>query len=318
MAERRPPSYLALVLALVVPHACGGEPGSDALPGSGAPEAQPTFPLDPDIWVAELTRDADGTLRVGAVREAIHRPGYDNQPHFTPDGTGFWFTALEEHTGQTDIWRYDLTGSIQQVTASVPESEYSATPMPDGTALAVVRVEADSTQRLWRIPLDGSEPQVLLPDLAPVGYQAWVAPGTVALFVLGEPPTLRIADVVTGEARIVAEGIGRSIRTVPGSQAVSFVRISADGVATLSRYDHDTGVVTPLVETVGNGEFHAWTPDGTVLMALGSTIYAWRPGDAAWLQVADLSQHNVRISRLAVRPDGAQIALVVEPGDVTL
>ncbi|MEX2466822.1 MAG: hypothetical protein WD995_07920 [Gemmatimonadota bacterium] len=296
--------------------------GSDAPSSEADQEAQagsaPTFPLDPDIWTAELLTGPEGALSVGPPTQAIHRQGYDNQPYFTPDGAGFWFTALDEHTQQTDIWLYDLAGSVEQVTVSAPESEYSATPMPGAPAVSVVRVETDSTQRLWRVPLDGSAARVILPDVAPVGYHAWIDAGRVALFVLGEPPTLRVADIETGTVRVVAEGIGRSIRSIPGESAVSFVQIAEDGTATLMRYDGADASVTALVETIGNGEFHAWTPGGTVLMARDALIFAWTPGSDGWTQIGDLTEHRVRITRLAVSPDGSQIAIVVEPGDVTL
>lgn len=308
---------LLLGTATLLTLGCGSE-DPPPQPAEATSSSGPIFPLDADIWTAGLTRNDDGSLSVGSPEQAIHRQGYDNQPHFIPDGTGFWFTALDEHTQQTDIWLYHLSGSIEQVTVSAPESEYSATPMPAGEAVSVVRVEADSAQRLWRVPLDGSEPSVLLPGVAPVGYHAWIDAERVALFVLGDPPTLHVAETGSGSARVVAEGIGRSIRSIPGEQAVSFVQIAPDGTATLSRYDGATGQVSPLVETVGNGEFHAWTPDGSVLMADGAMLFAWTPGADGWTQIGDLSEHRVRITRLAVSPDGTQIALVVEPGDVTL
>ncbi|MDZ7778891.1 MAG: WD40 repeat domain-containing protein [Gemmatimonadota bacterium] len=307
-----------LGLAVTLVWSCGGEPSDSATEDGAEAPAEPTFPLDPDIWTAALSRDADGAFSIGPPVEAIHRPGYDNQPHFTPDGSAFWFTALEEHTEQTDIWRYDLSGSVERVTVSVPESEYSATPLPDGSGLSVVRVEADSTQRLWHVPSDGSEPGVLLPDVAPVGYHAWVDAETVALFVLGDPPTLQVANVTSGSARPIAENIGRSIRSIPGEDAVSFVQMEDDGTAVLTRYDGATDTTTPFIETVDAGDFHAWTPDGSVLMAREASIYAWTPGEDDWTLVADLSEHDIRITRLAVSPDGSQIAMVVEPGDVTL
>lgn len=313
--NRHVPSVATALMILMSAGCAGDVDESDAPGGSGAAEA-PTFPLDADIWVAELG-SVDGSVSIGAVREAIHRQGYDNQPFFTPDGSAFWFTALDEHSGQTDIFRWGFDGAFDQVTNSAPESEYSATPIPDGSGLSVIRVEADSTQRLWKIPFDGSEPTVILPDVAPVGYHAWAGPDTLALFVLGDPPTLQVADARTGSATIVAEGIGRSIRTIPGEHAVSFVRVPDDGPAMLTRWDTD-GTLTPLVATIGGGDFHAWTPDGTVLMARGAEIHAWRPGEDDWTLIADLSEHNVRVTRLAVSPDGRHIAMVVEPGDVTL
>jgi hypothetical protein len=71
-----------------------------------------------------------------------------------------------------------------------------------------------------------------------------------------------------------------------------------------------------VVETVGGGDFHAWTPDGTLLMAEGSVVYAWTPGLAdGWEAVADFANLRLTITRLAVSPDGSQIALV---GEVSL
>ena len=303
-------AFLALATA-----SCGGDtPESSA--EAVAERDRPTFPLDADIWVADLDRQ-DGALVLGPPREAIHRAGYDNQPYFTPDGEGFWYAGMDEHSGQAEIFLYRMNGPFEQVTQTAPESEYSPTPLPDGTGLSVVRVEPDSTQRLWKIPFDGSEDTVLLPNLAPVGYHAWIDASTVALFVLGSPPTLQIAELGGGTPRAVGGDIGRSIRSIPGVAAVSFVALGEDSTAVLTRYDLD-GTITPLVETVGNGDFHAWTPDGTVLMARGAQIHAWTPGDAGWTLVADLTEHNVRVTRLAVSPDGTHIALVVEPGNVTL
>ena len=308
----------ALGLTAMFAAGCGdGTPEPDSLGEADAGSA-PTSPLDPDIWIAALRSDAEGGLSLGPPAGAIHRQGYDNQPRFAPDGRSFWFSAHDEHAQQNDIWLYRIGGGIEQVTMSAPESEYSPAPLPDGSGLAVVRVEADSTQRLWRVPFDGSEPTVLLPDVAPVGYFAWVNPTTLALFVLGEPPTLRVADLGAGTARVVAEGIGPSIQTIPGQEAVSFVLVDPEGRTSLARFDASTGAVSPLVETVGNGAHHAWTPDGRLLMAEGASVYSWAPGEDGWSLVADLSARRIVITRLAVSPDGTQIALVVEPGDLPL
>ena len=59
----------------------------------------------------------------------------------------------------------------------------------------MIRVEADSTQRLWRMPLDSTAPSVLFPDIKPVGYFAQVDDSTWAMFVLGAPATLHVGTV---------------------------------------------------------------------------------------------------------------------------
>ena len=276
-------------------------------------------PLDADIWTAGLTRDPSGALSVGDPEVAIARTGYDNQPSYVPDGSGIWFTAVDTHDGQADIWRYDFaTQMVARITPTSPESEYSATPLPDGTGISVVQVEADSTQRLWRFDADGTGAAVVLDDVAPVGYHAWADQSTLVLFVLGDPPTLQIANSETGESRTVAESIGRSIQSIPGSAAVSFVQSGLDGSNMISRLDPMSGAIEPLIEAVEGGDFHAWTPDGTLLMGHLAKLFAWTPGSDGWTEIADFAPRRISISRLAVSPDGTQIAMVVEPGDLGL
>lgn len=278
------------------------QPAAAAAPDSAAAaEAPPST----DIWVADLHTEG-GALRVGTPRNLTRRPGYDNQPAWTPDGRALLFTRIGAD-GQAEAFRLDVgTGVARQLTRT-PESEYSPTPLADG-GFSAVRVEADSTQRLWRFRADGTNPRLVFPEIAPVGYHAWADSSTAALFVLGEPATLRLADARTGESREVARGIGRSLNPIPGRRAISFIQINADSTSTVMELDATNGAVRPLVRAVDGGDFHAWTPDGMLLMASGSTIYAWRTGEAGWTPVADLAP--LRISRIGVSPRGDRIALV--------
>jgi hypothetical protein len=47
-------------------------------------------------------------------------------------------------------------------------------------------------------------------------------------------------------------------------------------------------------------------------MASGSVVYAWSVTSNEWTPIADFSDLNISISRLAISPDGAQIAMVAE------
>jgi hypothetical protein len=93
---------------------------------------------------------------------------------------------------------------------------------------------------------------------------------------------------------------------------VSFIQVNADSTTTVMELDAATGAVRPLVPSMDGGDFHAWTPDGTLLMASGSMLHAWRPGQQGWMAVADLAP--LRISRIAVSPRGDRIALVAVEG----
>ena len=270
-------------------------------------------PRDTDVLIADLAFSPQGTPSIGTPANITQRPDYDNQPQFVPDGSGFWYTINDPQNDQADIWRYDFaTAGVTRVTMSSPESEYSATPLPDGSGISVIRVEADSTQRLWRFDLDGANGAVILPNVAPVGYHAWVDESTLVLFVLGDPATLQRADIQTGLTEVITRNIGRSIQRIPGSDDVSYAQVHEDGTATIMRLPSERTSPEQIAEAVSGGDFHAWAPNGSLLMASGSVVYAWSLSLDEWMPIADFSDLNISISRLAISPDGTQIAMVAE------
>lgn len=293
LAKRGAPALLSLALAAVTLAAAQGPPGTD-------------------IYLADLSVRG-GRVTVATPVNATHRPGYDNQPFFTPDGRSFLYTANTD--GQTDVWRYDFVEGRSLPVTTTPESEYSATPLPDGSGFSVVRVEADSTQRLWRFDWDGGHPTLILPGVKPVGYHAWGDRHTVALFVLGQPATLQIADLRAGTATPVARDIGRGVQRIPGDRpAISFVQKSPppDSTWTVAELDLGTRAIRPLVRTLQAVDQYAWTPSGVLLMAKGSKLYQWsasKGGD--WQEVRDFSAQGLdNITRLAVSRRGDRLALV--------
>ena len=200
-----------------------------------------------------------------------------------------------------------------------PTNENSPTYLPPGLGspggFSVVRTEPDKTQRLWRFDARGRDPQVILPDVKPVGYHAWLDSDTVALFVLGPPATLRIANVADGKAEIAAEGIGRSLHRIPGTRAVSFVQRESSGEFWVKQIEVATRKIEPLVKAVEGSTDRdmAWTPDGqTVLMSAGTKVFSWTRGAAGWTEVFDAAAHALgAVSRLAVSPKGDAVAIVV-------
>src|SRR5262249_58104213 len=121
-----------------------------------------------------------------------------------------------------------------------PEGGCSPTVMPDGAHLSVIRVEQDGPQRLWRFTLDGREPELVLERVKPVGYHAWIDDHTLALFVLGSPATLQLADTRTGAAEEVARGINRSLQRVPRAGTISYVDKDEDGSLMVRELDPQT------------------------------------------------------------------------------
>jgi len=266
-----------------------------------------------EVYLAPLSRQGDSIV-VGAVQNITHRPGYDNQPSFLLDGSALLYTAAGPD-GQTDIWRYDIrTRRTTRVTAT-PESEYSPTAMPGGARFSVVRVERDSTQRLWSFAMNGTDPQLVVPTLQPVGYHAWLGPNRLVAYVLGTPSTLHVVDRDGSNDEIRARDIGRSLQRIPGQGWYSFTRRDSTKAFWIIGQPFEGGPLAPLVHAPSDNEYHAWTPDGLLLSASEGEIVRWNAhtgDDGEWLTVAAIP--GVRnISRLAVSPDGRWLAFVAEP-----
>ncbi|HEV8598170.1 MAG TPA: hypothetical protein VGQ69_02310 [Gemmatimonadales bacterium] len=262
-----------------------------------------------DIYLAPLERSG-GTLRVGRPVNLTARAGYDNQPFFAPDGRSLYYTSARD--GQTDIYRYELaSGRSQQVTAT-PESEYSPMLLPDGKRLSVIRVERDSTQRLWSFALDGSSPRVVLDSIKPVGYHVWLNADTVFVFVLGTPATLRRAELARGSAEILARDIGRTLLLIPGRRGVSYVQRDSSG-GWIRAIDPVSGDGENLARLPEGTEFYAWTPQGELLSTRANELLRWSSESKQWETVTRFSEPRLRkITRLAVSPAGDRIALVGE------
>lgn len=280
-----------------------------ALAATAAAQAPPAT----DIFLAPLSQ-RDGRLTVGAARNLTERSGYDNQPSWSPDGRAIYFTA--QANLQTDIYRLEIaTGALARVTETAPESEYSAMVTPDGRAVSVIRVERDSTQRLWRVPLDGGASSLILERVRPVGYHAWADSVTLALFVLGSPNTLQLADTRTGTSDTVVTSIGRSLHRVPGQRRVSFVHKVSREEWWLVLLDPATKEMQRLVRMPAGVEDYAWTPDGIAIAGDGSALKAFDPRRGGeWETIGDLAASGFgEITRLAVSPRGDAIAIVAVP-----
>lgn len=269
---------------------------------------------DADIFLVSLA-SSSGKLAVTGARNLTNRAGYDNQPNWSPDGSTLFFTSVREDE-QADIYRLNpaTASPAVRVTMTAPESEYSATPMPRRNAISVIRVERDSTQRLWSVPLDGSPGSVILERIKPVGYHTWVNDTLLALFVLGSPNTLQLASTTTGRGDTIVTSIGRSLHTTRDGQ-VSFVHKVSNEEWWLVLLDPKTRQQRRLVQMPRRVEDYAWTPSGGVLIGEGSVLRAFDPrrgGD--WQVVADLAQYGLAgITRLAVSPRGDAVAVVAQP-----
>src|SRR5258706_9097608 len=279
-----------------------------AAPFGQAPSPPPAPPAT-DIFVIDLSTRPGGKLKLGQPVKITGWAGYNNQPAFMSDGKSVLYTSIRGK--QADIYRYDIGSAATSQITNTPESEYSPTLMPDGKFISVVRVEGDGTQRLWKFPLAGGAPSLVLENIKPVGYHLWLDENTLALFVLGKPNTLQLVDLRSGKAEVIAENPGRILRRVPHENKFSFVQKGSDQEWLIKTFDLKTRSIAMYIKTFTGVEDYAWTPAGVLLMANGSKLFARKKSDFAWEELADYSNAGLKnISRIAVSPKGDRIAIV--------
>jgi len=273
-----------------------------------------------DIYLVDLNNGNILDTPEGPLN-LTNRDGYDNQPFFSPDGDYLLYTS--QRGEQSDIYRVSFPDlQIDQVT-DTPESEYSPTVTPDRAGFSAIRVESDGTQRLWRFDMDGNNPTLLFEDIKPVGYHAWANDNQVAMFILGEPPTLQVGSLADGKAYIAEGSIGRSMHQVPGTDTISFFLNQSESQWQIRSLDPSSGTVQYIASTLPGREDYAWMPNGTLLMADGPVLYQFKPrpslglvsgdGQAEWAPLYDFSSHGIsNITRLSVSPKGDKLAFVAD------
>ena len=269
-----------------------------------------------DIWLGTLV-SGGGALSVSDLERATDRDGYDNQPSFLLDGSAILHTAAFDRR-QTEIMRIGVSsrtgsGASEQLTHT-QASEFSPQQIAGQEAFSAIH-EIRGKQYLWRYRLSGEAVGPIFATAEPVGYHAWANERVVAMFILGSPATLQVGDALSGEIRIVAENPGRSIHRIPGTEEISFVRKVSDEEWWIERLDPAAETAVRITRTLPGREDYAWTPEGEILMGDGSRLFAWSEG-SQWAEIADFSDRGVEgITRLAVSPDGARIAIVANrPG----
>ena len=274
-------------------------------------------PPGTDIYLVPLSAGLASMKAATPVAISV-APGYDNQPMFSPDGSRLLFAANRDGK-QIDIFMFDrASGRVSQLTHTA-ENENSPTFVPAGIGEAggfsVVQTEPDRSQRLWRFNAAGKNPQLVLSEVKPVGYHAWVEPDHLAMFILGQPATLQVARVASGKAEVVARDIGRSLHRIPGTRRVSFVQRESPAEFWIKQIDIDTRQVAPIVRTAegSSDRDYAWMPDGkTILMSAGTRILSWTTAAAGWTEVCDVAAFQLgAVSRLTVSPNGDAVAVVV-------
>lgn len=243
-----------------------------------------------------------------------NKNGYNNQPIFI-DNDNLLLTSSRDGK-QTDIYQYNFkTIKTSQITKTGDVSEFSPTVIPGSTnTFSSVCIEADGkTQRLWKYKYTAkgtSSRALVLDNIYNVGYHEWLNTNQIALFIVGTPHRLEIANKITGKTTRYASDIGRCMKVLSNGDLV-FLQKTAEGNV-LKRLDIANMDIVSIAPALGDSEDFAILADDTILMGKADRLYKLNVDrDRQWTEVANLANFKIKqITRIAVSNN--KIAIVAE------
>jgi len=241
-------------------------------------DAQTELP-NTDIYLLEISQDKKQQWVFQNPMLITKNDKYDNQPWWSPDGTYLLYSSVRD-TFKPDIYRYSLADRKTSVIINTPQTaEYSPVMMPDKVNISVVQVSSnDSAQVLAKCDNKTDECVNLLPKVnGLIGYYVWIDGSRVALYMLGDPATLQIANLSTNKIDTIAEDVGRCIQKVPGKNAIIAYVDKSSNPWSIKVYDAKSGKTTSVVKTLEEDEDFCFMPDGSLLMGHGSELYRYVP-----------------------------------------
>jgi hypothetical protein len=253
------------------------------------------------------------------------------QPAVTRDGAAIVFVS--NRSGSNNIVRHDLTSGQSRAVTSTTINLYSPTPLADGSGFSAVRVvDADPSYgieskqpSLWRFGWDGKEIGPVIPTMR-VGYHAWIDADRLALFIVDDVPERNAHRAVlmnrtTGKQTLLTTHPGRSLGRTPDGKRATFVDQTDPEHWFLSAMGEGDSEPQKLVETpVGpegskdrnRPQYYAWLPDGSVLMARGSSFLRWDgKAGTAFKPFAVVPDLGGAVRNIAVSGDGKRVGLAV-------
>lgn len=283
-----------------------------ALASSAA--AQEFVPVN--LYVADLTYSG-GIVKVGTPRKLTGDRGVSSQPSFTPDGRSVLFIGRRDSANaQSDVYRIDIASGVETRITSTPEMENSPTVTPDGNLMVIRWVPATLFTEWgpWIYDMKGQPLRGVLPAPDTVGYYVRIDSVTFAMVrpkASGSSVSIFDARAKTMTDRD-APVANLPPQLIPGQRAISYTRTDSLGRNEIRRFDIASMQSSSLFPAVLSRVAHAWTPNGTLIMAKGNKVFASNPSrDRTWREIATFTGKELRsVTAYTVSPKGDKLILL--------
>ncbi len=264
-----------------------------------------------DIFLCTM-KNENGKYIFSKPENITDRKGYDNQPYFTPDGKRILYVSISD-TSQSDIYSYDFDAKVSIQFTDSKESEYSPAYTSDGKYISVVRVDADSGQRFYKLPLNNPRNPVLVKNTDSIGYACWLTDTSLAMFILGPAHTLQVLNTKSSQRKLIASDIGRCMKLSPDGSKMYFVLKSNPAEWYIYSMNCRDYKMSRVIITPPRCEDFAVLPDGSILIGQEGKLFLTKDF-SNWIMVANFSSDMQDFYRIAVNKDGTRLALVAFSG----
>jgi hypothetical protein len=266
-------------------------------------------PPGAEIILADI-KISKGQVTLTNAQNVTSRVGYDSQPVFLEKGKALYFTRFINK--QTDIYRMDLKSRQTKPYMQTPQSEYSATSIPDRGGLSVVRVESDGEQHLyWLHKSRKSNHADLMSDMKQVGYHNWTGKNKLWMFVINEEQGDLYYQTTGKKPKLMASNIGRAIKTDKKHRDLYFVDKSLDDWW-ITKYDGKKLKKSKIITLPKGVEDFTLDDKGNYWCGKENTLYFSEKGKN-WMIVKEFSVPGLNnISRIAVNPKTTKIAITMD------
>lgn len=253
----------------------------------------------------------NGSYKITTGKNISNNPGYDSQPHFYSKKSIVFASTRNK---QTDIAKYNIeTGKTKFINNTPNGGEYSPQRIPKSKDVSAVRLDTDGLQRFYKYDSKSGKSKEIIADLK-VAYPMWYKKNTaIVVTIVGDDLDLIIHKLKSKKNTTIQKKVGRSLHKIPNSELVSYIS-KANEVWEIRSLHPKTGETKKIINSVGKKEDICWLPNGTILLANGSTLFKFNPKtDTSWSVFHKFSEkQHKNISRIIVNKKGTKLALVSE------
>ncbi|MGZ3898755.1 MAG: TolB family protein [Bacteroidia bacterium] len=269
-----------------------------------------------DLWLFPIKNEKEN-YSIAKGENITNRPGYDNQPAFSEDGSIIYYVSIREDK-QADIYTYNIGNKkIKQFTNS-KISEYSPTLTPDKKIMATVAVLEDSSQVVYPLDIktgtfinypDRKFEDVQLNSFDSVGYFTFLNADTVLYYKLTQPHTLRARSLSGHTDIFIAENPVRGFKAISRNEFIFGIKDSAK--VTFYRYNIILSKAFKYCDYNSTSEDILWHKQFGLLKSEGPQILRFKEKENKWETLFDFSSLGItKITRFAFDVSNKKIVLV--------